>query len=463
MPAPRVFISYSHDSPLHKDWVLGLATALRNNGIDAVLDQWDLTPGQDIAAFMDRGISTADRVLLICTGPYVSKAEAGVGGVGYERLIVTTEVVASIDTIKFIPIIRSNASARKVPKFLGPRMYVDFTDDAQYSLKLEELMREILGAPAAARPALGENPFKGDVIESAEPVRVVGPGGATLAGVPILDGEWFQVQHTTATANLAKLYLAGSMEVRFGLHNGLNKTQIELLTAVRASQIHTFGWPIGVLLENHPEHKPRPFGDGIRTEAWFGGASIGDQRTSYDYWALRKSGDFYLLQSLFEDGRDRGALFFNTRIVRVTEALLFARNLYTALGANGFTDSSGFVYNAEAVHFGDVGGKVKLLAGVPSGGLLWMPYIAGTVDQRFGFSHTLAIPDQAALPGGDLVNFAEANTFWGGQLGLDVTGPRGLTVGIQGFYAASTDTNFAGGNAYVRIPLNYTERFALRY
>jgi hypothetical protein len=85
--APKVFISYSHDSQPHKDWVRDLATVLRANGIDVVLDQWDLSPGQDIAAFMAGGIQTADRVLLICTEQYVSKAEAGSGGVGYERLI----------------------------------------------------------------------------------------------------------------------------------------------------------------------------------------------------------------------------------------------------------------------------------------------------------------------------------------------------------------------------------------
>ena len=50
MSAPKVFISYSHDSAQHKDWVRSLASALRANGIDAVLDQWDLSPGQDMAA-----------------------------------------------------------------------------------------------------------------------------------------------------------------------------------------------------------------------------------------------------------------------------------------------------------------------------------------------------------------------------------------------------------------------------
>jgi hypothetical protein len=50
-------------------------------------------------------------------------------------------------------------------------------------------------------------------------------------------------------------------------------------------------------------------------------------RASYDYWALRENGVFYLLQSLFEDDRDANAIFFNSRLVRVTESLLFAANL----------------------------------------------------------------------------------------------------------------------------------------
>jgi hypothetical protein len=120
----------------------------QSRNLDAVLDQRDLSAGQDIAAFMAGGIRTANRVLLICTDKYVSKAEAGSGGVGYERLIVTGEIVGSIDTIKFIPIVRNNAGGRKVPDFLGPRVYIDFSDDAQYAAKLEELMREIYQAPA---------------------------------------------------------------------------------------------------------------------------------------------------------------------------------------------------------------------------------------------------------------------------------------------------------------------------
>jgi hypothetical protein len=40
--APRVFISYSHDSPDHRDRVFGIADRLRADGINAIIDQADI-------------------------------------------------------------------------------------------------------------------------------------------------------------------------------------------------------------------------------------------------------------------------------------------------------------------------------------------------------------------------------------------------------------------------------------
>src|ERR1044071_7214191 len=115
MAAPKTFISYSHDDQAHKDWVRKLATDLRTQGIDVTLDQWDLAPGQDISLFMQQGLAGADRVLMICSAPYVVKAEKGTGGVGFERLIVTADLVRSIDTKKFIPLIRGSRGGTKLP------------------------------------------------------------------------------------------------------------------------------------------------------------------------------------------------------------------------------------------------------------------------------------------------------------------------------------------------------------
>jgi len=332
MPAPKVFISYSHDSTEHKAWVLKLATDLRSKGINAVLDQWDLVPGQDVAAFMSSGIFSSDRVLMVCSWPYIQKAEAGIGGTGFERLIVTAEVIQSIDTKKFIPLVRANANDKKVPEFIGPRLYIDFNDDEAYRQKLQELLLELHGASAVAKPPLGVSPFSGDVSRILEPMRVTGPTGITASGAPVLSDAWFEAEHIAAEKGLKAVRLLGFMELRFGLHDAINKSQIELLNAVRKSEIRTFGWPIGVIIDTD-EYMPRPYADGIRAELSIRESAV-LARHSYDYWAVRKTGDFFLLQSLFEDARSEKAIFFNTRIVRVTEALLFASRLYANLGVS---------------------------------------------------------------------------------------------------------------------------------
>jgi hypothetical protein len=82
-----------------------------------------------------------------------------------------------------------------------------------------------------------------------------------------------------------------------------------------------------------------------------------------------------------------------------------------------------------------------------------MPYVAATIDQQFRFSSNLNIPNQAALPDGDVAYLQEAQTFYGGQLGLDVRGPNGWTFGVKAFVLASADTNRVGGDVYVKIPL----------
>ena len=124
MPAPKVFVSYSHDTDQHKDWVLVLATRLVANGVDIVLDQWDLTLGGDLPRFMEQGLSSAHRVLAVCTEPYVGKANAGRGGVGYEKMILTAQLMQDVTSDRIVPVIRSNSLTAPVPIFLSSRVYI---------------------------------------------------------------------------------------------------------------------------------------------------------------------------------------------------------------------------------------------------------------------------------------------------------------------------------------------------
>jgi hypothetical protein len=127
---------------------------------------------------------------------------------------------------------------------------------------------------------------------------------------------------------------------------------------------------------------------------------------------------------------------------------------YTDTRLYGFTDSTGFIVDGGNTHFGAFGGRAQLFAIVPYGGVFWMPFVTGTVDQRFGYSSTVDIPVQAGVAAMNTITTTSGLTFWGGELGLEVRNQSGWQVGIKGFYLASSDTDTAGGTVYVRIPLS---------
>ena len=158
MSITKAFVSYSHDSQEHKKWALDFATRLRNTGVDASIDQWDLKPGDDLPTFMERSLVQADRVLMICTERYVEKANAGAGGVGYEKMIITSDLLKSIDSNKVIPIIRQNGT-HAVPTFLRSKLFLDFSRDDQFEFSFDELIRTLHNAPLFVKPEIGNNPF----------------------------------------------------------------------------------------------------------------------------------------------------------------------------------------------------------------------------------------------------------------------------------------------------------------
>lgn len=166
---PKVFISYSHDSQDHKKWVLELAQRLRNSGVDAILDQFRVGLGDDLGGFMEKSVAESDRIIMVCTDNYVSKANSGLGGVGYEKMIMTAEYMKSIDNNKVIPLIRQNGT-HNVPTFLQTRLHINFSRDDEYELQFDNLLREIHGAPLFKEPPVGNNPFESVIRKPAESV-----------------------------------------------------------------------------------------------------------------------------------------------------------------------------------------------------------------------------------------------------------------------------------------------------
>lgn len=155
---PRVFISYSWDSPEHRLWVTQLATSLRHDGIDVVLDQWHLGPGEELSAFMIKAVAESDRVLVICTEQYAKKADGRQGGAGYEQMLVSSHILGDIGTSKFIPIVRKNVDgAVFLPRDLAGRRYLDLSDGPHGSEAYKELVRVLHNAPVEM-PPLGPRP-----------------------------------------------------------------------------------------------------------------------------------------------------------------------------------------------------------------------------------------------------------------------------------------------------------------
>lgn len=159
MSIPKVFISYSHDNLEHKKWVLDLAIRMRNNGIDAIIDQWELKPGDDLPHFMETHLASSDKIIMICSEKYVEKANSGIGGVGYEKMIITSSLLRNIDENKIVPIIKQ-ISTNQVPTFLKTKLYIDFSKNDDYEYGFDELIRTIHNSPLYRKPEIGNNPFK---------------------------------------------------------------------------------------------------------------------------------------------------------------------------------------------------------------------------------------------------------------------------------------------------------------
>jgi cellulose biosynthesis protein BcsQ len=140
-----------------------------------------------------------------------------------------------------------------------------------------------------------------------------------------INNRWLQKNRVSAMSGFTRSGKQGFMELyHFCIDALVEKDQAELVGIADQASIHTFGWPIGAVLRNREDLRPRPTNDGI----------VADMNTDhdYDYWTLNRLGDFYSLMSLFEDDRAEKVLFFDTRIVRTTEAVLHCINIYKGFG-----------------------------------------------------------------------------------------------------------------------------------
>lgn len=159
---PRVFISYSWSSPGHQARIRQWAEQLVSDGIDVVLDVWDLKEGDDKYAFMESMVvdKSVTHVLVFSDSAYAAKADARKAGVGTESQIISGNVYSKVQQSKFIPIACEfdDAGEPYLPTYFQSRIWIDFSSPEAANENWEQLVRLLYGKPAHEKPSLGRAP-----------------------------------------------------------------------------------------------------------------------------------------------------------------------------------------------------------------------------------------------------------------------------------------------------------------
>lgn len=159
---PKVFLSYSWTTPEHRDQVRQWAERLMSDGVEVVIDIFDLKEGQDKFHFMERMItdSSITNVLLLSDSRYTSRANEREAGVGTESQIISSEIYGKVAQSKFVPIVCefNEAGEPWLPAFITSRIFIDFSSAEAVNQNWEQLVRFLFGKPLYKKPPLGNPP-----------------------------------------------------------------------------------------------------------------------------------------------------------------------------------------------------------------------------------------------------------------------------------------------------------------
>lgn len=160
---PKVFISYSWDSEEHKGRIRHLADNLIHEGIDAILDQYDLQEGNDVNLFMEKMVNDPEinKVIVISSKKYTEKANLRKSGAGKETVIISNYVYEKVNQDKYIFIITDFDEINhkpNLPTYCESKMYIDFSSFERENKNFEQLVRAIYGKRLYVKPSLGTPP-----------------------------------------------------------------------------------------------------------------------------------------------------------------------------------------------------------------------------------------------------------------------------------------------------------------
>jgi hypothetical protein len=148
--SPRVYISYSWDSFVHKRRVLELSNRLRGDGVETHLDQYEVGP-PSWKRWQEDQVSAGDFVLVVCTEEYRRRVEDEPGRGAYiDGQLIRARLTANAShdwlVVSGFGHYRDNSAA--IPPFVGDADYYDVGDREGY----ERLLARLLGQPLVVAP-----------------------------------------------------------------------------------------------------------------------------------------------------------------------------------------------------------------------------------------------------------------------------------------------------------------------
>lgn len=143
--APKAFIS--HGSPDKERFVVGFATRLRESGVDAWVDDWEIAAGDSLVdRIFEDGIGDADVFIVVLSTNTVGRP--------WVRDELNAAVVRRIEgKCKLIPVVLDDV---EVPTSLKHVVWQTIADVANYDTEFDRILRSIFGSTHA--PPLGDPP-----------------------------------------------------------------------------------------------------------------------------------------------------------------------------------------------------------------------------------------------------------------------------------------------------------------
>jgi hypothetical protein len=154
IPRINIFLSYSYDSPSHKEWVGLLADRLEEiSELHVTWDGYDLDTLVDKNLWMESGIYESDYILVVSTEQYRLKANGRRGGVGIETYLTCAQHWDKLENTKKTNVINILREKDSTPNYLKGHLYFDFTEDSLFEKSLVELLKCFSNKSMRERPS----------------------------------------------------------------------------------------------------------------------------------------------------------------------------------------------------------------------------------------------------------------------------------------------------------------------